>query len=517
MMSFVEWLKDPERGFYVRDNWDWDRNTFKKGGKLECPGWQERVLEHCFTPDEDGYFPYETVVLGWLKKSGKTAILAAMFSWFGEEGPEYSEIYATASDLLHAQNRAFDDFRYDRRERGERCYKGNFTFPNGSTIEALAKEYKSASGSRPALVGWDELWTYFSERDHRMWDEMTPPPTVKSPLRVVVTYAGFEDESDLLWELYEQNWVNGEVVPELADLVDDSGNPVCRRAGKTFVMWDTVPRMPWQTPEYYAEQARTLPAHQFVRYHKNQWVTTAEEFIPIAWYDRACVLDGQLRYRLDDKYRTYPIYLGVDVAPKYDCCVVVGMWHDAETGRVGQAFHKIWKPPRTGADIDLEDTVEAYILEMDKIFSLAGCVYDPAQFVRSAATLKKQGIVMIEVPQTSQNMIAASECLFDLLRENQLDLYYDEEAREHMRFAKAKITERGTRIFKDVKDTSRDTHKIDYAVALAMAVWHATNVGGVDTTHPIVIESPFGDVSHITYKTEAQKRADAILPEQLRD
>lgn len=517
IMPFVKWLEDPKYGFNVRDNWDWEKGTFKKGGKLIPPGWQKRVLEHVFTADEDDDFPYETVVLGWLKKSGKTAILAALFAWFGEVGPQWSEIYATASDLLHAQNRAFDDFRYDRMEKGDRCYKGHFEFENGSKIEALAKEFKSASGSRPALVGWDELWTYTTERDHRMWDEMTPPPTVKSPLRVVVTYAGFEDESDLLWELYEQNWIHGEVIPELADIVDEHGEPVCKRAGKTFIMWDTVARMPWQTDEYYAEQARTLPAHQFVRYHKNQWVTTAEEFIPIKWYDRACVLDGQLRYRLDDKYRTYPIFVAVDAAPKYDCTACVGVWYDAETGKIGLAFHKIWKPPRDGSDIDLEETVEKFVLEMHKIFTIAGCVYDPTQFVRSAKTLQKQGITMIEVPQTATNMIPATECLFDFLRENALELYYDEECRDHMRFARIKISDRGTRLFKEEKDTSRSTKKIDFAVALAMACWHATNVGGFDTTLPLTIESPFGDVSHITYKSEWEKMVQDKLPEPLRD
>jgi hypothetical protein len=82
--------------------------------------------------------------------------------------------------------------------------KKSILFDNGTIIEALPSDYAGAAGSRHGLTVWDELWAYTSENSRRLYDELTPIPTRKNSIRLIVTYAGFEGESTLLEELYER-------------------------------------------------------------------------------------------------------------------------------------------------------------------------------------------------------------------------------------------------------------------------------------------------------------------------
>src|ERR1700686_4206027 len=86
---------------------------------------------------------------------------------------------------------------------------------SGAMIVALAADFAGSAGVNPTISCFDELWGYTSERSHRLWDEMVPPPTRKIACRLTVTYAGFEGESELLEGLHKRG-LKGEVVePDL--------------------------------------------------------------------------------------------------------------------------------------------------------------------------------------------------------------------------------------------------------------------------------------------------------------
>jgi hypothetical protein len=399
------------------------------------------------------------------KKSGKTTLAAAIGSYYFEQGPPGSEIYCLANDLEQAQSRVYTDIVYDQDMKGNRTQKFVIPGDNGTFVKALASEYRSVAGGRQALTLWDELWGYTSDRSRLLWAEMTPPPTVRSPLRIIVTYAGFEGESDLLWDLYERNFLDGEVVPELADIVDENGEPVCRSNGSVFVYWDAA----------------------------------------------ATKLDGPLNYRLDDPARELPISVGVDAGIKHDCTAVVGTYFDYVEGRVGVAFHRIWYPPKEGR-MDL-DVVDDYIMEMSRQLNIAAVVYDPTQLHQVMTNLEKKGIPVIEFPQTVNNMTACTQNLYDLIMNGSLDAYENDVLRDHIKFTAVEIKGRGQKM---VKPSQTSTKKIDGAVALAMSAYDAIKRGGVDTTIPIRIESPFGDVSQFSYKSPVEAEMERVLPPELR-
>src|SRR5262249_9544798 len=134
--------------------------------------------------------------------------------------------------------------------------------------------------------------------------------------------------------------------------------------------------------------------------------------------------------------------VGVDVATKGDCAAVVAVAREGE--RLRLAAHRIWTPQK-GRALDLEETVEDYLLELRRRYHLTEVKYDPFQMARSAQTLRKAGLRMVEFPQTSGNLTAASQNLYELIKAKHLVVYPDTELRRHALNAVAVESGRGWR------------------------------------------------------------------------
>jgi hypothetical protein len=125
------------------------------------------------------------------------------------------ELEALASDVLTRtvwsgwhSGASPKDLLEGRNPRPAKVTESKITFPEtGATITALASDYAGAAGSNANCVCFDELWAYTSERSRRLWDEMIPPPTRKIACRLTTTYAGFDGESTLLWDLHKRTGV----------------------------------------------------------------------------------------------------------------------------------------------------------------------------------------------------------------------------------------------------------------------------------------------------------------------
>ncbi len=443
---------------------------------------QRAILRHAFTKGPDGRFPYATVIYSTLKKSGKTEIGSGLNLWAGVTWDSYLELYACANDYEQAQGRVFSGvcraIEMNPRLRDAcKVIQNRVTFPNGNTLTALASDYAGAAGAqRLALSTFDELWGYVSERSRRLYDELTPIPTLKNSLRLIVTYAGFENESELLWELYQRAVLKGEKVPP-AEL-DGLDLPVYRN-GSILAYWDSLEtageacrRMPWQQgPEgerYYREQAQELRPNAFRRLHWNLWTSNEENFIsPEQW--EACV-NPNLCPAMPDK--ALALSVAVDASIKHDSAAVVAVRYDHALQKVILARHRIWQP--TPEDpLDLEETLEAYLLELSRDYRLERVLYDPFQFHRSATTLKKVGLPMEEYPQTTPNLTAMGQNLWELVTGRNLVVYPDEAVKKAAGQAVAIETPRGWRIAKD-----KAVHRIDVIVALAMAARGCVGEGG---------------------------------------
>jgi phage terminase large subunit-like protein len=515
VLSFVEWINAPNRGYYTREYWSIEKNRMMGMGKLVLMPEQIAILDHGLEFNEEtGKFKYETFLYSTIKKSGKTSLAAAVGAWYAEEvGPPGTEIFAIANDLEQIEGRVMRDIKFHfqmRIEHGESIpdtVKGGeikltdkntkitmyrIDLPSGTFIQALAQSYKTVAGSRHALTLWDELWGVTSELSRRVWDEMTPIPTIPHSLRFIATYAGFENESDLLWDLYlqgvgkaEHEQGRGTPITELEPLPVYENN-------RLITYWDHEPRLPWQTDEYYEEQMGSLRPAAFLRLHMNQWVTSHEAFIPIEWFDEAARLyEGPVTIWTDHPMRYFPIYVAVDAGIKRDSTALVGVGYDGQRGKVGLAFHYIWTPSK-GNQVDLDLTVEAKLRELNTKFNIVSVVYDPTHLLQTMLRLKQLGMPTREFPQNVNLMTSASQLLYDLFKNKHFEAYQDDELRRHIQMAVAETNSRGFRI---VKNKVSRRHFIDGAIATAMASYEAVNSGGVDISQAVVIESPYSDAS----------------------
>jgi phage terminase large subunit-like protein len=428
---------------------------------------QRAILDHVFTFDERGRLPYSVIVYSCIKKSGKTTLNAVVMDYwlFNVESP--NEIITVANKRDQAVARGFKEAKgFITRNpilfnEAVSIVGNHIALRNGSTLLAIPNDFSGEAGSNHGLTTWDELWGFTSERDRRLYEELTPVPTRKTSIRFISTYAGFEGESALLEDLYHEIFnLDGSLQPGIIRPLGESFP--CYAKGELFVYWDHLPRMTWQTPEYYASQKAQLRLNTYLRLHENRWVSSESGLFDMDKWD-ACV-DAGHSPPLPDK--SIHLWVGVDASVKKDRSAVVSIYRDSAKVRLGPK--RFWQPTAENP-MDLEETMEKYLVELHRGYSLRSVYYDPYQFHRSATTLKKKGLPMVEYPQTVPNLTEIGQNIYDLVEYENIALYACKDLRLEASCAIGKETGRGIRIAKE-----KSTQKIDQIVALAMASNGAT-------------------------------------------
>jgi phage terminase large subunit-like protein len=505
MKNYLQWLE--EDGYYVRDTWNEVTNQMDGGaGNLRLFPFQRKILGKALTFTPEGKLPYETVLFSTIKKSGKTAIAASIGAWYAEQSKPGTEIFVIANTQESGAGLAFRDLRFHFENKQQLLGKKyckiseyRIDFANGTFIQVLAQSYKGNAGSRHALTLWDELWGSTSEADRRAWDEMIPIPTVSNSLRFISTYAGFLNESELLWNLFVKG-VDDEELKTIGNLSEHGGGTRLKEFGDLpcyenhdlFCYWDHEPRLPWQTEEYYQKAMTIERPAAFMRLHMNQWVTSHEEYLPVEWWDTATKsFPGNALNWSEHPFRFWPVTVGIDAGIKRDSTALVAVGYDSKKAKLGIVYHKIWSP-HAGDQVDLDVTVEKELLMLYNKFKIVSIVYDPTHLMQTMLRLRSKGLPTKQFDQTIPNMTAASQLLYDLFKNRNLEAYPDEELRRHIQMSVAETTSRGFRI---VKNKVSKRHHIDGAIALAMAAYEAVQSGGVDISIPVRLRSPYSDAT----------------------
>jgi phage terminase large subunit-like protein len=333
-----------------------------------------------------------------------------------------------------------------RREANITQYRIDFP-QTGATIQALGSDYAGAAGANPVCSSFDELWAYTSERSRRLYDEMVPSPARKISCRLITTYAGFEDESTLLLELYKRGLQQYQLAPGFY-------------GGDGLLMaWHHAPLAPWQTEAWLAEMRRSLRPAQYLRMIENRFVATESSFIDMSWWD-ACVHPDARPVQIEP---TLHVWVGVDASVKRDSTAIVAVSWDKKYQHVRLVWHRIYQPSAQDP-MDFERVIEATLLDLKKRFRVRKVWYDPYQMHATAQRLARAGLKLEEFPQTVPNLTEASQNLFELIKGTNLVAYPDATIRLAVSRAIAAETARGWRIAKD-----KQAHKIDVVIALAMA------------------------------------------------
>jgi len=434
---------------------------------------QKSILRYAFDNE------FQTIVYSTVKKSGKTAIAALVARWIAETWGNNNEVYLIANDYEQARGRVYQKalesieltpgYNIVKRELPGRwrIVERQATFmPTHSIMRAVSSDYKGEAGSNPTATVWSELWGYSSETSRRLWDELTPVPTRKRSIRFVETYAGFEDESDLLIELYKLAMSGRRLTHDDIDWPFKDQPPIwVNDSAKLFAYWDTgeiARRMPWQTPDYYQVQEATLRPQAFQRLHLNYWTSSVSQFIPIEWWDAN-------ETRLPPITSKEPVVLGVDAAVSSDCCAIVGVTRSPNNhAEAAIRFKYLWYPPK-GGTINLTTTVEATLRQLCKMYNVVEIAYDAYQLHKLMTDLRTDAVAWCRSFSQAGDRTLSDKQLYDLIRDKRLEHPPDEDFREHIQNAAAKQAKSEDTRLRIVKRTNEG--KIDLVVAASMAVF----------------------------------------------
>lgn len=433
---------------------------------LRLTPYQEACLREALRTSADGKFVYSVVLWSDIKKSIKSTIAAAVILWRAYHTP-WGQFLIVANDLKQADSRVGYYFRRAielhpvlRAETKVRNYRVELA--NKAFIEAIPIDPTGEAGGNADMVTFSELWGSHHTAQKRMWTETTlPPQKFGYSQRWIETYAGFSGESELLEQLYQSGVKDGRQLA-LKDAPADL-EVFANDSARLFALWNTMPRCPWQTPDYYAQEEAVLVPEEFQRVHRNQWGSSTEKFIDIAWWD-AC--KGAVKPL--DKYT--PIVLALDAAVNNDCFAMVAAYREGDHPYI--PFCRVWYPPKGGKilfsnPMDFNDlsTPEGVVRKFIREHHLLSVVYDPYQLHELATRISMElGIACHEFNQ-GNDRLEADKALYDRILQRSITHNGDPDLREHIQNANRKAENEKLRIIKRA-----DHLKIDAAVALSMSV-----------------------------------------------
>lgn len=416
--------------------------------KLKIAPYQKTAIAQAMEVDANGDFVYNTVVWSDVKKSIKS-VLSACRGLYAALTNEWATVYVIANDLKQADSRVA---YYMRRavelnpDLKRRCKINRYTieFDNHSRIEAIPIDPSGEAGSNADLLIFSELWGWKHDAAKRMWTEMTLSPTkFGKSQRWVETYAGFVGESPILENIFQS------VVSE-ENRIDPDIELYAK--GSVFVLWNTHPRLEWQTDAYYRSEEAILTPNEYLRVHRNQWSQSTDTFVPIEWWD-AC------KSEYPAFTRTTPMVLSIDAASLHDSFALIGV------SRVNKVTYKrylrVWTPPKNG-QIDYDEAMQE-LLRLIREYNVMCVTYDPYDMTYFSQLVIAKGVVaMLPFSQAGERLIADRE-LYNAIRERTIAHDGDPVLREHVMNANRKSVDGSLRIIK-----RQDNMKIDATVALSM-------------------------------------------------
>lgn len=486
-----------ESNFLVPDPRDPVTGEHLTPGPIRLSEHQKRIIDAALERDDKGNFLYNTIIYSAPKKSGKSAITSAVILYIAYHQPN-SFAACLANDGVQSKDRLYGpiytNFRLHKQFGG--IFKDvepnldEVILPNMTKIRAVPCDAAGEAGSQPVISAFSELWAYTTERKKRLWTEMTTPSTLYGKaIRWVETYSGYSGESELLEQLYQTGFIEGEPHPDFNDLQGEDG-PVVRvnKSARMFTYWDTEPRMLWQLGEwgkaYYQGEAATLPPMEFQRIHRNRWVSATSSFIEESWWD-AC--ENPKLLPLLDKHT--PVVVAIDMAVSRDCAALVAVTRDPFNSGTGIAVRgvRVFSPKAIGGIIDQETLVRPVIEDWHNKWNVVCWVYDPHEMAKLAQDMTRAGIGWFKPFGQTQPRAVSDKQLHDMILHKQVawnanttegDVGYkgtpQETLYKHVTRAGATTKADSYRIEKLSNQT-----KIDAAVALSMAAYTAMklNIG----------------------------------------
>lgn len=439
----------------------------QNGQPVKLAPWQRAVLDAW----QERRGECTTLAVSNCKKSGKTFLNAIITAWRWLVIP--GQHFTIGNDLDQSTARQFTEIsemvrRHPYLSGLVKVQQSLLRFEaTGATLQALAADASGNAGANHMTASHTEAWGIIHEGAVRAYEELTPPPSEYDGLpamRVLDSYAGFEGESKT-WHGIVDRGLRGERISQDWPIYQAGGLILFHMTGEE-ARQRCFRGTERQRKIYYTDQAEELRPAAFTRMHGNERTAGESAFIdPGAW---ALCLGDVRPLAVGDKRKAV---FAADASTSNDLTALVGCVYDAKSGLVDVVYTRVWKPVKIAgirlgrATVDIEETIEAEVLDLYDRGQVAAVACDPYQLHSSILRWQKAGIRVIEMPQTSAR-VESDMALYQAINSRTLRHFGDPELTEHVKNAVAVETARGFRLAKE-----KASKKIDLAVALSMAAW----------------------------------------------
>jgi len=396
------------------------------------------------------------------KKNGKTTLLAALALYHLLVTPNAECIMVAASreqaEIILRQCRMFIRQSPSLQRVMRVQQRSILSELDEGRIRVLASDEDTADGTIPTLAIVDELHRH---KTADLYGVLRDGLTPRNGQIITISTAGATFDSPLGQKRQQAH--------EHPDFKREGTHNYLRTPTRAFHEWCLQPEddtsdmavvklanpAPWQTEEALREryESEGETPWQFLRFACGIWTEGEEPWIDPPVWD--ALPEGMPEAGGN-------VWLGVDIGNIGEPSAIV---------IIGKKDGHFLAQARILNDPDLE-AVEDEVRAIRKDYKVASCTFDPRMFARSAEMLEKEGLLMLEFPQTAERMGKASATLWRLIERQELHYpHADKVFRAHVLAGVVKEDQRGWRLAKD----PRTRRPVAALVALAMAVQTAAD------------------------------------------
>ena len=451
----------------------------RAGESLRLRDWQVKLLEHLFARDESDGLLAQTALIGMPRKNGKSALSSAAIGLYSfiAEGIEGGEVVAVAAEKEQARivfNEAKRMVETSELSDLVTVFKDSLFIPStNSVFKVVSAESFSKEGMNPSRVIMDELHAH---KNRELFDVFSLAMGNRGKIGqlVAITTAGVKSDSSgkdsIAYTLYQygKKVASGEIKDEAffmawweAQADADHRDPKTWEAANPGFN-DLV------SASDFESAVRRTPEPEFRTKRLNQWVSSAEAWLPAGAWD-SCL--GAFEPSIDDE-----IILGFDGSYSGDASVIVGAVVPQEDEPIKIFLVKAWEKDLTLNDpdwrvdtLEVEETIIDFCQRFPRVREI---VCDPFRWQRSMSVLEDKGLPVVAFPQSPSRMIKACAVFFDAVVEGRVEHDGDPVLARHLENTVTKLTPAGPHIKKENPNSPR---KIDAAVAAIMATDRASS------------------------------------------
>ena len=449
------------------------------GTQIVLRPWQKNLLAWTLARRPDGKKHHRQALVGMPRKSGKSAILSSLALYELLLGPDGGEVYTVASSrdqarIVFGTTRRMVEMDPELSE-STKLFRDAIEVPaTGSVMRVMAAEAPQLEGLNPTYVIVDEVHAL---PDDELWNVFSLAMAARpDPQMIGITTAGGKfnkmggDSLAYRLFLYGQRVAAGEVddpsfgmawwAPKSAD-ADYRDPKVWKEANPGFG--------DLQSAEDFEASVLRTPEAEFKTKRLNIWVDSTTAWLPDGAWEACSDLGTGIVPGRD-------VVLALDGSFNGDSTALIAVEIPGEGEKAHIHVAGLWeRPPNADAhwSVDILD-VEAQIRECAKTWQVKEIACDPYRWARTMQLLQEERLPMVDFPQSPSRMTPATTRLYEAVVNS--DVTHDGDVRlaRHIASAVLKVDQRGSRLSKESRGTSR---KIDAAVctvmALERAMWYA--------------------------------------------